>query len=64
MGLKSGIMRISDTLFDMYVKGRTSDRKQNPNFLMSWKDYLICRKIIKAPRVKIEIKDKDKDLPF
>lgn len=64
MGLKSGIMRISDGIFERYIKYRTSDKKKDVDFKLTWKEYIRWRgKCIKAERNK-KIKDQDKDLPF
>ena len=57
-------MNISDGIFERYIKYRTSDKKKDVDFKLTWKEYIRWRgKCIKAERNK-KIKDQDKDLPF
>lgn len=62
MGLKSGIMRISDKVFDKYFKDRSSDKKQEIKYFIKWKEYLEWRNIIKTKKIKKE--DEGEWMPF
>lgn len=57
-------MNISDGIFERYIKYKTSEKKKDVDFKLTWKEYIQWReKCIKTERNK-KIKDEDKYLPF